>query len=67
MYFAQDSKMLSFLIYADDTRTFKINEWLKINKVSLNAAKYIYMKFQTAKKNIHLPVFTMKTENVNIE
>ena len=36
---------------------------LKINKVSLNVAKSKYMKFPSAKKNIH----TMKIENVNIE
>ena len=32
-------------------RICKINEWLKINKVSLYVLKSKYMTFQTAKKN----------------
>ena len=38
---------------------------VKINKVSLNVAKSKYMKFPSAKKNIH--ILTLKIEIVNIE
>ena len=45
----------------------KINEWLKINKLSLNIAKskYNIMTFQKANKNVQ--VLTLKIENINIE
>jgi hypothetical protein len=43
-------------------KLFNINECSLSTKVSLNVAKSKYMKFQTAKKNIHILI-----ENVNIE
>ena len=43
---------------------FKINEWLEINKLSLNIAKTKYMLFHmicTTKKSIHLrPIYTRR-------
>ena len=35
----------------------KVNEWLKINKLSINAAKSKYMTFQKTNKNIHVHEF----------
>ena len=43
----------------------KINEWLKINKLSLNIAKSKYMTFQRTNKNIQ--TLTLKIDNINIE
>ena len=43
----------------------KINEWLKINKLSLNIAKSKYMTFQRANKNVQ--TLTLKIDNINIE
>ena len=42
----------------------KINEWLKINKLSLNIAKSKYMTLQRTNKNIQ--TLTLKTDNINI-
>jgi hypothetical protein len=46
-------------------KLFNINECSLSTKVSLNVAKSKYMKFQTAKKNIH--ILTLNIENVYIE
>ena len=43
----------------------KINEWLKINKLSLNIAKSKYMTFQWTNKNVQ--TLTLKIDNINIE
>ena len=43
----------------------KINEWLKINKLSLNTAKSKYMTFQRTNKNTQ--TLTLKIDNINIE
>ena len=43
----------------------KINEWLEINKLSLNVAKSKYLTFQKAKTNIQILI--LKIYNVNIE
>ena len=43
----------------------KINEWLKINKLSLNIAKSKYMTFQRTNKNIQ--TLTVKIDNINIK
>lgn len=43
----------------------KINEWLKINKLSLNIAKSKYMTFQRTNKNVQ--TLTLKIDNINIE
>ena len=43
----------------------KINEWLKINKFSLNITKYKYMTFQRTNKNVQ--TLTLKIYNINIE
>ena len=43
----------------------KINEWLKINKLSLNIAKSKYMTFQRTNKNVQM--LTLKIDNINIE
>ena len=39
----------------------KINEWLKINKLTLNIAKSKYMKFQKLNKNVQM--LTLKIEH----
>ena len=44
---------------------FKINEWLEINKLSLNTAKTKYMLFHTCQKRIK--TFVPKINNTNIE
>ena len=44
---------------------FKINEWLEINKLSLNTAKTKYMLFHTYQKMIKTCV--PKINNTNIE
>ena len=77
--FAQATKLFNFLIYADDStlsstlntfndnihdqKLLKINEWLKINKLSLNVVKSKYMIFQ--KKNIQ--ILNLKIDNIDIE
>ena len=43
----------------------KINEWLKINKLSLNIAKSKYMTFQRTNKNVQ--TLALKIDNINIE
>ena len=43
----------------------KINEWLTINKLSLNIAKSKYMTFQRTNKNVQM--LTLKIDNINIE
>ena len=43
----------------------KVNEWLKINKLSLNAAKSKYMMFQKTNKNIQ--ALDLKIDNLHIE
>ena len=43
----------------------KINEWRKINKLSLNIAKSKYMTFQRTNKNVQ--TLTLKIDNINIE
>ena len=43
----------------------KVNEWLKINKLSLNAAKSKYMMFQKTNKNIQ--ALDLKIDNLRIE
>ena len=42
----------------------KINEWLQINKLSLNIAKSKYMTFQRTNKNVQ--TLTLKIDNINI-
>ena len=42
----------------------KINEWLKINKLSLNIAKSKYMTYQRTNKNIQM--LTLHIDNINI-
>ena len=46
-------------------KLLKINEWLKINKLSLNIAKSKYMTFQKSYKNVQM--LTLKIDNINIE
>ena len=46
-------------------KLLKINEWLKINTLSLNIAQSKYMTFQKANKNIQM--LTMKIYNITIE
>ena len=41
----------------------KINEWLKINKLSLNVVKSKYI-FQKKKENIQ--ILNLKTDNINL-
>ena len=43
----------------------KVNEWLKINKLSLNAAKSKYMMFQ--KTNKYIEALDLKIDNLHIE
>ena len=43
----------------------KINEWLKINKLSLNIAKSKYMTLQKTNENVQ--TLTLKIDNINIE
>ena len=43
----------------------KINDWLKINKLSLNVVKSKFMIFQKKKKNIQ--ILNLKIDNVNID
>ena len=43
----------------------KVNEWLKINKLSLNAAKSKYMMFQKTNKTIQ--ALDLKIDNLRIE
>ncbi len=42
-----------------------VNNWLKVNKLSLNIKKSKYMIFQTKKKKVQS--LTLKIDNVNIE
>ena len=53
---------LEFLI---NDELLKINEWLKINKLSLNIAKSKYMTFQRTNKSVQ--TLTLKIDNINIE
>ena len=46
-------------------KLLKIDEWLKINKLSLNISKSKYMTFQKANKNVQM--LTMNIDNINIE
>ena len=46
-------------------KLLKINEWLIINKLSINIAKFKYITFQKANKNIQ--TLTLKIDNINIE
>ena len=43
----------------------KINEWLKINKLSLNIEKSKYMTFQRTNKNVQ--TLTLKIDDTNQE
>ena len=43
----------------------KINDWLQINKLSLNIAKSKFMIFQKIDKEME--VLTLKVDNMNIE
>ena len=53
------------LEYLINDELLKINEWLKINKLSLNMAKCKYMTFQ--RKNTNIQTLTLKIDNINIE
>ena len=44
---------------------YKINEWLEMNKLSLNAKKYRFMIFHMPNKHIALPI--LQISNTNIE
>ena len=44
---------------------YKINEWLEINKLSLNAKKSRFMIFHMTNKHITLPI--LQISNTNIE
>ena len=46
-------------------KRLKIDEWLKINKLSLNIAKSKYMTFQRTNTNVQ--TLTLKIDNRNIE
>ncbi len=78
---AQSSKLRDFVIYVDDTtlstttnvpindilnnELSMVNNWLKVNKLSLNIKKSKYIIFLTNKKKIQS--LTLAIDNVNIE
>ena len=77
LIYADDTTLLSTLnVFSDNTHDqnleslineelVKINDWLKINKLSLNVVKSKFMIFQNKNKNIH--ILNLKIDNVNID
>ncbi len=51
--------------FASTIKPKKINEWLQINRFSLNIAKSKFMIFQ--KDDKEMEVLTLKVDNMNIE
>ena len=64
--FAQYSKNenVEFII---NTELDKINEWLKLNKLSLNVNKSKYMIFKTARRNNMINPLNIKIDNTYID
>ena len=77
LIYADDTTLSSTLnVFSDNTHDqhleslineelVKINDWLKINKLSLNVVKSKFMIFQKKKKNIQ--ILNLKIDNVNID
>ena len=77
LIYADDTTLSSTLnVFSDNTpdqnleslineELVKINDWLKINKLSLNVVKSKFMIFQKKKKNIQ--ILNLKIDNVNID
>ena len=77
LIYADDTTLSSTLnVFSDNTHDqnfeslineelIKINDWLKINKLSLNVVKSKCMIFQKKKKNIQ--ILNLKIDNVNID
>ena len=77
LIYADDTTLSSTLnVFSDNTHDqnleslineelIKINDWLKINKLSLNVVKSKFMIFQKKKKNIQ--ILNVKIDNVNID
>ena len=65
-YFAEYSKNenVEFII---NTELEKINEWLKLNKLSLNVNKSKYMIFKTARRNNMINPLNIKIDNTYID
>ena len=62
---------LLFIIYINEfiinTELDKINEWLKLNKLSLNVNKSKYMIFKTARRNNMINPLNIKINNTYID
>ena len=77
LIYADDTTLSSILnMFSDNTHDrnleslineelVKINDWLKINKLSLNVVKSKFMIFQKKKKNIQ--ILNLKIDNINID
>ena len=77
LIYADDTTLSSTLnVFSDNTHDrnleslineelVKINDWLKINKLSLNVVKSKLMIFQKKKKNTE--IFNLKIDNINID
>ena len=77
LIYADDTTLSSTLnVFSDNTHDqnfeslineelVKINDWLKINKLSLNVVKSKFMIFQ--KKNKNIQILNLKIDNVNID
>ena len=65
-YFGQYNRNenAEFLI---NTELVKINEWLKLNKLSLSVKKVKYLIFETARSNNTINQLNIKTDNANID
>ena len=77
LIYADDTTLSSTLnVFSDNTHDrnleflineelVKINDWLKINKLSLNVVKSKFMIFQKKRKNIQ--ILNLKIDNINID
>ena len=65
-YFGQYNRNenAEFLINAE---LVKINEWLKLNKLSLSINKIKYLNFETARSNNTINPLNIKIDNTNID
>ena len=50
-----------------NTELVKINEWLKLNKLSLSVKKIKYLNFETARSNNTINPLNIKIYNTNID
>ena len=64
LYSFAQYKKVEYLI---NTELDEINEWLKLNKLSLNVNKTKYMIFKTAKKNYMVNPPNLKIDHSNID